>query len=51
MLALWRSLARRHGCRLPDSELAQVFEGDLTLNTQGLMAWLGRIGELGRAER
>ena len=29
MLALWRSLARRHGCLLSDSELAQVFEGDL----------------------
>jgi glyoxylase-like metal-dependent hydrolase (beta-lactamase superfamily II) len=51
MLALWRSLARRHGCLLSDSELAEVFEGDLTLNTQGLMAWLGRIGELRTAER
>jgi glyoxylase-like metal-dependent hydrolase (beta-lactamase superfamily II) len=51
MLALWRRLARRHGCLLSDSELAQVFEGDLTLNTQGLMAWLGRIGELSKVER
>jgi glyoxylase-like metal-dependent hydrolase (beta-lactamase superfamily II) len=51
MLALWRSLARRHGCLLSESELAQVFEGDLTLNTQGLMAWLGRIGALSKVER
>src|SRR5689334_16356244 len=29
MFALWRSLARRHGCLLSESELAQVFEGDL----------------------
>jgi len=51
MLALWRSLARRHGCLLSDSELEHAFEGDLTLNTQGLMAWLGRIGALRKAER
>jgi glyoxylase-like metal-dependent hydrolase (beta-lactamase superfamily II) len=51
MLALWRSLARRHGCLLADGELEHVFEGDLTLNTQGLMAWLGRIGALSKAER
>jgi len=51
MLALWRTLARTHGCRLPDSDLEHAFEGDLILNTQGLMAWLMRIGELGDAER
>jgi glyoxylase-like metal-dependent hydrolase (beta-lactamase superfamily II) len=42
MLALWRTLARRHGCRQPDAELAQLLEGDLNLNTQGLIAWLAR---------
>jgi hypothetical protein len=51
MLALWRTLARAHDCRLPDSDLEHAFEGDLTLNTQGLMAWLMRIGELGDAQR
>jgi glyoxylase-like metal-dependent hydrolase (beta-lactamase superfamily II) len=51
MLALWRALAKDHGCRLSDSELEHAFDGDLTLNTQGLMAWLARIGELGGARR
>ena len=51
MLTLWRSLARDHGCRLPDSELEHALAGDLTLNTQGLIAWLTRIGEHGRAKR
>jgi len=48
MLALWRGLARAHGCRLPDRELEHAFDGDLTLNTQGLMSWLARIGEHGQ---
>ncbi|HVN43734.1 MAG TPA: MBL fold metallo-hydrolase [Steroidobacteraceae bacterium] len=51
MLALWRKLARLHGCRLSDTELEHALEGDLTLNTQGLIAWLARIGELGGADR
>jgi len=51
MLALWRRLARDHGSRLSDSELEQALAGDLTLNTQGLIAWLTRIGEHGRAKR
>jgi len=51
MLALWRRLARDHGSRLSDSELEQALAGDLTLNTQGLIAWLTRIGEHGRAQR
>jgi glyoxylase-like metal-dependent hydrolase (beta-lactamase superfamily II) len=46
MLALWRQLARAHGCRQTDGELEHVLEGDLTLNTQGLIAWLARTGEL-----
>jgi glyoxylase-like metal-dependent hydrolase (beta-lactamase superfamily II) len=48
MLALWLQLARRHGCRQPDSELEHHFAGDLTLNTQGLIAWLARTGDGGR---
>ena len=51
MLTLWRSLARDHGCRLPDSELEHALAGDLTLNTQGLIAWLERIGPHGGARR
>ncbi len=48
MLALWRTLARAHGSRLSDSELEHAFDGDLTLNTQGLIAWLSRTDQLGR---
>ncbi|HEX8782760.1 MAG TPA: MBL fold metallo-hydrolase [Steroidobacteraceae bacterium] len=51
MLALWRSLARDHGSRLSDGELEHAVAGDLRLNTQGLIAWLTRIGERGRAKR
>jgi glyoxylase-like metal-dependent hydrolase (beta-lactamase superfamily II) len=51
MLALWRGLARDHGCRLPDRELEHALAGDLTLNTQGLIAWLTRTGEHGQAKR
>jgi glyoxylase-like metal-dependent hydrolase (beta-lactamase superfamily II) len=51
MLALWRALARHHGCRLSDGELEDAFAGDLTLNTQGLIAWLARTGELGKQTR
>jgi hypothetical protein len=50
MLALWRGLARDHGCRLSDSELEHALAGDLQLNTQGLIAWLTRIGH-GPAQR
>ena len=42
MLALWLALARREGCRLSDAEIEHVLAGDLTLNTQGLIAWLAR---------
>ena len=42
MLALWLWLARAHGIRLSDAELEQALEGDLELNTQGLIAWLAR---------
>jgi len=39
---LWRELARRHGCPLAPERLLAVLEGDLELNTQGLIAWLAR---------
>jgi hypothetical protein len=39
---LWRELAIRHGCRLAPERLATLLEGDLELNTQGIMAWLDR---------
>jgi glyoxylase-like metal-dependent hydrolase (beta-lactamase superfamily II) len=42
MLALWLERARAHGCQLSDGEIARALEGDLTLNTQGLIAWLTR---------
>ena len=51
MLALWRRLAREHGCRLSDNELEHALAGDLTLNTQALIAWLTRTGEHGQARR
>src|SRR5579864_221368 len=43
MLALWLKLARAHGSTLPDVAIEHALAGDLTLNTQGLMAWLARI--------
>ena len=44
MRELWLELVRRHGCALSDAEIDQVLEGDLALNTQGLMVWLERLG-------
>jgi glyoxylase-like metal-dependent hydrolase (beta-lactamase superfamily II) len=42
MADLWRDLAARHGCRLSAERLLALLEGDLELNTQGLLAWLER---------
>jgi glyoxylase-like metal-dependent hydrolase (beta-lactamase superfamily II) len=42
MSGLWRELAARHGCPLPPHRVLALLEGDLELNTQGLMAWLER---------
>ena len=42
MSGLWRGLAARHGCPLPEPQLLALLEGDLDLNTQGLIAWLDR---------
>lgn len=43
MRDLWLDLARRHGCALTDAAIEEVLEGDLELNTQGLMVWLERL--------
>jgi glyoxylase-like metal-dependent hydrolase (beta-lactamase superfamily II) len=40
--ALWLKLARQHGTPLSDDEIERVHANDLTLNTQGLIAWLSR---------
>ena len=42
MLALWIELARREGSTLESEALGRALEGDLELNTQGLIAWLDR---------
>ncbi|HEX8757672.1 MAG TPA: MBL fold metallo-hydrolase [Steroidobacteraceae bacterium] len=44
MSRLWRELAVRHGCPLPPQRVLELLEGDLELNTQGLIAWLERRG-------
>ncbi|MGH8170439.1 MAG: MBL fold metallo-hydrolase [Steroidobacteraceae bacterium] len=42
MGGLWRELAIRHGCPLRPERVLALLEGDLELNTQGLIAWLQR---------
>jgi glyoxylase-like metal-dependent hydrolase (beta-lactamase superfamily II) len=42
MLSLWLGLARKHGVQLGDAEIARLLEGDLDLNTQGLIVWVDR---------
>lgn len=42
MAELWRDLAARHHCPLGPQAVLSLLEGDLDLNTQGLVAWLGR---------
>ncbi|MDE2449767.1 MAG: MBL fold metallo-hydrolase [Gammaproteobacteria bacterium] len=44
MSELWRELAVRHGCRLAPESVLALLEGDLELNTQGLIVWLQRRG-------
>ena len=39
---LWRELAIRHGCPLPPERVLALLEGDIGLNTQGLVVWLER---------
>jgi glyoxylase-like metal-dependent hydrolase (beta-lactamase superfamily II) len=40
--ALWRELARRHGCDFTDAEFHDMLDKDVNLNVQGLIAWLER---------
>jgi glyoxylase-like metal-dependent hydrolase (beta-lactamase superfamily II) len=42
MRSLWHRLAREHGCTLPETRIDELLGPDLTLNTQGLIAWLER---------
>jgi glyoxylase-like metal-dependent hydrolase (beta-lactamase superfamily II) len=44
MLELWLRLARSQGCALSDEAITRLLEGDLELNTQGLLVWLERRG-------
>ena len=40
ILHMWLHLARGHGITLSDAQVEAVLEGDLELNSQGLVAWL-----------
>jgi glyoxylase-like metal-dependent hydrolase (beta-lactamase superfamily II) len=40
--ALWLDLLRQHGCSLTAEQIDEFLEGDLDLNTQGLVVWLDR---------
>lgn len=42
MLSLWLRLAHEHGVQLGDAEIAKLLQGDIDLNTQGLIVWLDR---------
>jgi glyoxylase-like metal-dependent hydrolase (beta-lactamase superfamily II) len=42
MLDLWLRLAHEHGSACTDAEFAEVLQGDLHLNTLGLIVWLDR---------
>jgi glyoxylase-like metal-dependent hydrolase (beta-lactamase superfamily II) len=38
----WLARARRHGCALSDAAILELLDLDITLNAQGLVAWLQR---------
>lgn len=42
MRSLWLELAQRHGVTRTQAEIEHILAGDLTLNSQGLLAWLER---------
>ncbi|MGH8210677.1 MAG: MBL fold metallo-hydrolase, partial [Steroidobacteraceae bacterium] len=42
MLELWLRLAHEHGAPLADAAITKLLQGDLDLNTQGLIVWLDR---------
>ena len=43
MLDLWLGLAREHEIALSRAEIERLLQGDLDLNTQGLIVWLDRM--------
>jgi glyoxylase-like metal-dependent hydrolase (beta-lactamase superfamily II) len=43
MLNLWLGLAHEHGAPLSDDEITTLLQGDLDLNTQGVIVWLDRM--------
>jgi glyoxylase-like metal-dependent hydrolase (beta-lactamase superfamily II) len=43
MLDLWLGLARDHEVTLDRASIERVLQGDLDLNTQGLIVWLNRL--------
>lgn len=43
MLRLWLGLAREQGVAVSDAAFEELLEGDLDLNTQGLVVWLDRL--------
>jgi glyoxylase-like metal-dependent hydrolase (beta-lactamase superfamily II) len=43
MLALWLGLARDQEVSLAGAQIAELLQGDLDLNTQGLVVWLDRL--------
>jgi len=43
MLKLWLGLAREQEVPLPAERIATLLQGDLDLNTQGLIVWLDRL--------
>ncbi|HEY0339707.1 MAG TPA: hypothetical protein VGC34_02775, partial [Steroidobacteraceae bacterium] len=43
MLDLWLGLAHEHEVPLSDTQIAELLQGDLDLNTQGLFVWLDRL--------
>jgi glyoxylase-like metal-dependent hydrolase (beta-lactamase superfamily II) len=42
ILEMWLGRAHAHGVALTDAEIGKLLKGDLDLNAQGLIAWLGR---------
>jgi glyoxylase-like metal-dependent hydrolase (beta-lactamase superfamily II) len=40
--AAWLARARRHGCTLSDAAIVEILDLDVTLDAQGLVAWLKR---------
>jgi glyoxylase-like metal-dependent hydrolase (beta-lactamase superfamily II) len=48
MLELWLTLAREHGVAHDRDGIERLLQGDLDLNTQGLIVWLDRLNGVGR---